>query len=35
VDVCVVRIELGEQITETDVIEGDALAVTVADPDLV
>ena len=35
VDVCVVRIELGEQITETDVIEGDALAVTEADPDLV
>ena len=35
VDVCVVRIELGEQVTETDVIEGDALTVTVADPDLV
>jgi hypothetical protein len=35
VDVCVVRMELGEQITETDVIEGDVLAVTVADPDLV
>ena len=34
VDVCVVRIELGEQLTETDVIEGDALTVTVADPDL-
>jgi hypothetical protein len=31
----VVRMELGEQITEIDVIEGDALAVTVADPDLV
>ncbi|MGD0482245.1 MAG: hypothetical protein ABSA42_18905 [Terracidiphilus sp.] len=26
---------LAEQVTDTDVIEGDALAVTVADPDLV
>ena len=35
VDVCVVRMELGEQVTETDAIDGDALTITVADPDLV
>jgi hypothetical protein len=34
-DVCVVRMELGEQVTETDVIEEDAITATVADPDLV
>ena len=30
-----VRMELGEQVTETDVIEGDTVTVTGADPDLV
>jgi len=35
VDVSVVRMELEEQVTETDVIEADAVTVTGADPDLV
>jgi len=35
VDVCVVRMEVGEQTTETAVIEEGAVTVTVAPPDLV
>jgi len=35
VDVCVVRIDAGEQATETEVIVGGTVIVTVADPDLV
>ena len=34
-DFCVVRMDEGEQMTETDVIVGGAVTVTVADPDLV
>ena len=34
-DVCVVRMDVGEQTTETEVIVGGAVTVTVADPDLV
>ena len=35
VDVCVVRMDAGEQATETEVIADDAVTVTVATPDLV
>jgi methylglyoxal synthase len=35
VGVCVVRMAFAEQVTETDVIEGDAFTITEADPDLV
>jgi hypothetical protein len=34
-DVCVVRMDVGEQTTETEVIVGGTVTVTVADPDLV